>query len=132
MELKKAFEMSIEYLGQCDPIRVDGKGYVCLTDMAKFFPKKRLDNWMRLDSTKQFIETVSSFLNTSDVSCLKPIYRKRGKWDGGTYAHELIAMEFATWLSPEFKLKVFLEYQNGSQKKKTGIPSEYLPPTITK
>ncbi len=117
MELSKAFEMSIEYLGKADPIRVDKEGNICLTDMVKFFPKKRLDNWIRLESTKEFTETVESFLNTSDVSKLKAIHRRRGKYDGGTYAHELLALEFATWLSPEFKLKVLFEYQNGTQRK---------------
>lgn len=117
MELMKAFQMSVEYLGRADKIRVDGDGRVCLTDMAKYFPRKRLDNWMRLGSTTEFIETVDRFLKTSDVSDLKSIYRKRGKYDGGTYAHELIALEFAAWLSPEFKLKVLYEYQNGTQRK---------------
>ena len=28
---------------------------------------------------------------------------KRGKYDGGTFAHPDIAFEFASWLSPEFK-----------------------------
>jgi hypothetical protein len=43
------------------------------------------------------------------------VTKKRGRYDGGTYAHELIAFEFATWLSTEFKLEVFLRYQEGSQ-----------------
>ncbi len=117
MELSKAFNMSIEYLGMADPIRVDENGFMCITDMAKFFPKKRLDNWLRLDSTKEFIETVSKFLNPSEMSTLKPILKKRGRYDGGTYAHDLLALEFATWLSPEFKLRVYLAYQNGTQRK---------------
>ncbi len=126
MKLSKAFAISVEYLGKNDPIRIDSKGLICLTDMIKFFPRKRLDNWIRLDSTKEFIQTVEEFLNTSDVSDLKPLYRRRGKYDGGTYAHELVAMEFATWLSPEFKLKVFLEYMNGSQKKENWNVSRIL------
>jgi len=48
------------------------------------------------------------------VSGLK---RRRGKYEGGTYAHELIALEFASWLSPEFKYKIYSEYQNGTQQK---------------
>lgn len=117
MELTKAFEMSIEYLGHADPIRVDKNGYICLTDMVKFFPRKRINNWMRLEATSEFLEVVQRFLNSSHLSYLKTIYRKRGKYEGGTYAHELVALEFATWLSPEFKMKVLYEYQNGTQKK---------------
>lgn len=114
MKLAKAFEISLDYLGHNDPIKIDADGYICLTDMIKYFPKKRLDNWIRLESTKDFIKVVEFNLNTSDVSGLK---RRRGKYEGGTYAHELIALEFASWLSPEFKYKIYSEYQNGTQNK---------------
>lgn len=36
---------------------------------------------------------------------------KRGRYDSGTYAHSDIALEFASWLSPEFKLYVIQEFQ---------------------
>ena len=114
MKLAKAFEISLDYLGHNDPIKIDVDGYICLTDMIKYFPRKRLDNWIRLESTKDFIKVVEFNLNTSDVSSLK---RRRGKYEGGTYAHELIALEFASWLSPEFKYKIYSEYQNGTQRK---------------
>lgn len=132
MELTKAFQMSIEYLGKADKIRVDGGGRVCLTDLVKFFPRKTVKEWLTNKATKEFILTVERFLNGGDSTPLdisdfgnrgafpkglESIYAKRGKYDGGTYAHELIALEFATWLSPEFKLNVFLAYQNGSQRK---------------
>jgi len=32
------------------------------------------------------------------------IVSKSGRYDGGTFAHPDIAFEFASWLSPEFKL----------------------------
>ena len=35
---------------------------------------------------------------------------KRGKY-GGTWAHEDIALEFASWISPEFKLYVITEFK---------------------
>ena len=38
------------------------------------------------------------------------IYSKRGKY-GGTYAHKDIAFEFASWISPEFKLYLITEFQ---------------------
>jgi hypothetical protein len=40
----------------------------------------------------------------------KGLVSKAGK-NGGTYAHKDIAMEFAMWLSPEFKLNVIHAYQ---------------------
>lgn len=38
------------------------------------------------------------------------IYSKAGRY-GGTYAHKDIAFEFASWLSPEFKLYLIKEFQ---------------------
>lgn len=38
------------------------------------------------------------------------IISKSGRY-GGTYAHYDIAMEFASWLSPEFKLYIFQDYK---------------------
>ena len=38
------------------------------------------------------------------------IVSKRGRYDGGTYAHSEIAFEFASWISVEFKLYVIKDY----------------------
>jgi hypothetical protein len=110
MELYKAKDLMIQFNDFDETIQVDEKGFICLTDMARFFPSKRIDNWQRLDSTKELIKKVNEVLNTSKVSDLKSVYAKRGKYKSGTFAHELIAMDFATWLSVEFKLKVYQTY----------------------
>ena len=39
------------------------------------------------------------------------IISKSGRYDSGTFAHSDIALEFASWLSPEFKLYVIQEFQ---------------------
>ena len=39
------------------------------------------------------------------------IISKSGRYDGGTFADLDIAFEFASWLSPEFKLYVIQEFQ---------------------
>ena len=39
------------------------------------------------------------------------IYSKGGKYSIGTYAHPDIAFEFASWLSPEFKLYLIKEFE---------------------
>ena len=39
------------------------------------------------------------------------IISKSGRYDSGTYAHPDIAFEFASWLSPEFKLYLIQEFQ---------------------
>ena len=36
---------------------------------------------------------------------------KSGRYGGGTYAHKDIAFEFASWLSPEFKLYIIKDHQ---------------------
>lgn len=127
MELKKALELRVKY-GIEDVVKVDKDGYVCLTDMVKFFPGKRLDVWLNANPTKAFINTLQEFLNTTyrcslkigSVSTLadkKVLITKRGKYYGGTFAHYDLAMEFAMWLSPEFKLKVIQSYRLGTQRK---------------
>lgn len=40
----------------------------------------------------------------------KGIVSKAGRY-GGTYAHSDIALEFASWLSPEFKLYIIQDYK---------------------
>lgn len=47
------------------------------------------------------------------------IISKSGRY-GGTYAHYDIAMEFASWISPEFKLYIVQDY-----KRKNIIKSVY-------
>ena len=51
-------------------------------------------------SCKQWIERTNA----------KGIISTAGRY-GGTYAHQDIAFEFASWLSPEFKFFVFKDYQ---------------------
>lgn len=36
---------------------------------------------------------------------------KRGKYDGGTFAHPDIALEFASWIDPAFKLYLIKEFE---------------------
>jgi hypothetical protein len=40
----------------------------------------------------------------------KGIFAKAGRY-GGTYAHKDIAFEFASWISPQFKLYLIKEFQ---------------------
>jgi hypothetical protein len=113
MELKRALELHTEYAGSVGVIRVDADDYICLNELNAFFPDQRLDVWQKSDKTKNFIACVETEYK------LPPnggIISKRGR-NGGTWAHPMIAFEFATWLSPEFKLKVYREYIEGRQHK---------------
>jgi hypothetical protein len=40
---------------------------------------------------------------------------KRGKYDGGTFAHPDIALEFASWIDPAFKLYLIKEFERLKQ-----------------
>lgn len=114
--------------------------YISLTDMAKFRDSERtnyiIQNWMRTRSTIEFLGLWEQLKNPnfksiefdafrnesgSNSFTLTPkkwiestnsigIISKSGRY-GGTYAHKDIAFEFASWLSPTFKLYLITEYQ---------------------
>lgn len=57
--------------------------------------------------TNRFTMSVAQWVEkTSAIGVIS----KTGRY-GGTYAHKDIAMEFATWISPEFKLLVIKEFE---------------------
>ena len=115
--------------------------YISLTDIAKHrnpeFPADVVKNWMRLRSTIEFLglwEKLNNpdfnmvdfdqFKNDSGsnafvmspqkwIKCTHAIglISKSGRYGGGTFAHKDIAFEFASWLSPEFKLYIIKDYQ---------------------
>lgn len=90
--------------------------YVRLNDIAKPFGK-RLDNWMRLKSTKELFE---AFKVDRCYNGAKPFYTVKGGntdtsdprnrsealTEQGTFAHPDIAIQFAQWCSPSFALWV--------------------------
>jgi len=114
--------------------------YISLTDIAKYknndSPADVVKNWMRSRDTIEFLglwEQLSNpdfklvdfdqfkqeaGKNTFVLSPLKWIDKtsaiglisKSGRY-GGTYAHKDIAFEFASWVSPEFKLYIIKDYQ---------------------
>ena len=66
--------------------------------------------WLALDSTAELIAEVAKTTNTEI-----PVFSKRGL-NGGTFAHELLAISYAGWISPAFQLQVnqvFLDYRTG-------------------
>ena len=113
MRLKKTIELNIDHNEIQNQIRIDSENRFCLNDMAKFFPKKSLKQWLRNKSTKELIDITQDFLNGSDLTHLKIVSTKKGRHNSGTYAQEIIAMDFAMWLDPMFKLKVIMNYTQG-------------------
>jgi hypothetical protein len=83
-------------------------GYINLTQMAKAYGK-RIDNWLRLKDTQDLLIEFErqEKLNTSDLRDLNSaLIIRRGKYDGGTWGHPDIAIQFAQWLDKSFALQV--------------------------
>ena len=114
--------------------------YISLTDIAKKrnpeFPADVVKNWLRSRSTIEFLGLWEKIYNPdfklvefdqfknaagensfvlTPQKCISTtnaigITSKSGRY-GGTYAHSDIAFEFASWISPEFKLYIIKDYQ---------------------
>lgn len=67
--------------------------------------------WMRTKQAQEFIQEII------DVQiCTSPVSASKGGADQGTFAHELIAVEYAGWISPSFRIKVnqtFIDCRTG-------------------
>ena len=121
--------------------RINEEDYICLTDIARYKnaeePRFIIYNWLRNKETLKYLalweelnnqkfkrvefDTVTkdagtnSFMITPNQWIEKlngiSIVVSAGRYNGGTYAHKDIAFEFASWLSPEFKLYLITEFQ---------------------
>lgn len=121
-------------------VRIGGKEYISLTDLARYAdeeePRLPIRDWMRNKEIISFLglweimnnpnfkrgeyapfknEAGSNKFKMSPQKWIKTtgaigIISKSGN-SGGTYAVPDIAFEFASWLSPEFKLYVIQEFQ---------------------
>lgn len=117
---------------------ISENAYISLTDIAKakekIEPRVAISNWMSSYATIDFLALWESFYNLdfnrmefhtvrngSGRLVMTPsrwiesmhaigIISKAGRY-GGTYAHTDIAFEFASWISPEFKLYLIKDYQ---------------------
>ena len=120
---------------------INNSDYICISDFTKIKEGKSksddiIKNWLRNRGTLEFLGTWELICNpnfnsvefdgfrkqaglhtfTLSVSewCERTnavgIYSKRGKY-GGTYAHKDIAFEFASAISPVFKLYLIKEFE---------------------
>lgn len=74
--------------------------------------------------TKEFKGTVEVL--TPQNSGIKPVTRKAGRYNGGTWICEELVIDYAMWVSPEFKVKViqtFLALSKGDHDKASAIIS---------
>jgi hypothetical protein len=121
-------------------LKTESLDFISLTDIARYKDFKATDqiirNWLRNKSTLEFLglwEQINNLdfkpvefdrfkiLSGSKGFLLTPqkwirsvsakgIISKSGRY-GGTFAHKDIAFEFATWISPEFKMYLIKEFQ---------------------
>lgn len=122
-------------------IRIDGKEFISLTDLARYAdeddPRIPIQNWMRNKDVISYLglweimnnenfkgvefdafknEAGSNRFKISPQKWIREtnaigIISKSGRYGGGTFARTDIALEFASWLSPEFKLYVIQEFK---------------------
>ena len=114
--------------------------YVSLTDIARYKnvhePKDVVKNWLRVRDTIEFLGLWETIHNPSFKGVEFDSFRKEAgtnaftlspqRWientnaigivsksgrGGGTFAHPDIAMEFASWISAEFKLYLIQDYK---------------------
>lgn len=122
-------------------MRVENIDYISITDLARYKDKERTDyiiqNWMRTTNSLLFLGTWE-YLNNENFNSIEfdgfknesgtnsfvmtpkkwikatnaiGIISKQGRYNSGTFAHPDIAFEFASWLSPEFKLYLIKEFE---------------------
>lgn len=121
-------------------LRIDNKEFISLTDLARYAnleePKIPIYTWMRNKDVIAYLGLWEQLNNenfkghefeTFEKQAGKnSFYMSPQKWiketnavgiisksgnNGGTYARSDIALEFASWLSPEFKLYVIQEFE---------------------
>lgn len=114
-------------------LKICEEDYISLTDLARYAnpeePKIPIQTWMRNKDVIAFLGLWESINNDSfkghefttfeTAAGRNSFYMSPQKWiketnaigiisksgnNGGTYAHSEIALEFASWLSPEIKL----------------------------
>ena len=119
-------------------IEINEKDYISLTDMVKSIENglALIEKWLRNKNTIEFLgiweEMYNPNFNSPEFEGIKNaaglnrfilsvkqwigktnsigIIAKAGRY-GGTYAHKDIAFEFASWVSPQFKLYLLREFQ---------------------
>lgn len=78
-----------------------------LTDLCNSFNEllgtnKRVNNYLEQKSTKELIEELDKQVNSCCVNSSNKIVSKFNKY--GTWGHPLLWLDFAMWLSPQFKV----------------------------
>jgi len=129
-------------------ISIEERDYISLTDMVKGIENglALIEKWLRNKNTIEFIgmweEMYNPYFNSPEFEGIKNaaglnrfilsvkqwidktnsigIIAKAGRY-GGTYAHKDIAFEFASWVSPQFKLYLLKEFQRLKEEEQKAL-----------
>ena len=99
-------------------IRQDSCGRYSLNDLHKSaggLPKHAPAQWLRIDQATDLINAIINM----QICTFKPVDSYKGRY-GGTYVCKELVYAYATWISPEFFLKVIRAYDalvTGNTKK---------------
>ncbi|AKJ41804.1 phage antirepressor KilAC domain-containing protein [Pragia fontium] len=77
--------------------------------------------WLRNKQAKELVQEL-----IDGQICPSPVDANKGGVEQGTFAHELLAISYAGWISPSFQLKVnqvFLDYRTGKLNQAPALPS---------
>lgn len=101
----------------------DGNKMINATEMARQFKGKFVADFLRLKTTKAYIELLGRRYGNSHIG--REVLRvvKGGSGHQGTWMDEKLALKFAAWLSPEFELWVFDRIYELLLTGKTEIPA---------
>ncbi|MFQ1018065.1 KilA-N domain-containing protein [Gilliamella sp. BG7] len=113
-------------------ITTDKEGRYNLNALHKASGGEKKNNpsyWLSLQGTQELILELEQQLSDAEIS-VSVVQSIKGGLNQGTFAHELLAVSYAGWISPKFQLmvnQVFLDYKKGELKNIQKPFKSYLP-----
>ncbi|MFQ0999958.1 KilA-N domain-containing protein [Gilliamella sp. BG6] len=113
-------------------ITTDKEGRYNLNALHKASGGEKKNNpsyWLSLQGTQELILELEQQLSDAEIS-VSVVQSIKGGLNQGTFAHELLAISYAGWISPKFQLmvnQVFLDYKKGELKNIQKPFKSYLP-----
>lgn len=99
-------------------------GYINATEMCKTVPGKMIADYMRLNSTKEFLAELASDMGIP-ISDLVQVVKGGPPLLQGTWVHPDVAINLALWVSPKFAVLVakwVREWLSGNQPRSATMP----------
>ena len=105
LSLDKDEYITHEFMGGTIRLRIVD-GYFSATDICKV-GGKLFGDWMRLDSTKEFLKILNSEINKDNKITLVQIKKGNStKFKQGSWIHPMVVTHLAMWISPRFSVKI--------------------------